>query len=206
MRAALAIAVALLAGTGCSTVERLLSAPLAFPARATSPAPATPPAPVTLPAAVSRVEQSTADELVDYAGRLRGLSESALAAEVARQRQAAARDGSDVARLKVAIGLALSAQADESEILTAVDPIVRRDGSDAQARAMASFLQVIAHERRRLKESAAAAGVRLRDERRALESEKQRAEALQERAAQLQQKLDALTELEKSLSDRPPGR
>jgi len=43
---------------------------------------------------------------------------------------------------------------------------------------MASFLQGIAMERRRLKESAAAAGVRLRDERRARESEKQRAEGI----------------------------
>ncbi len=68
---------------------------------------------------------------------------------------------------------------------------------------MASFLQGIAHERRRLKESAAAAGAKLRDAQRARDNEKQRAEALQERAAQLQQKLDALTDLEKSLSDRP---
>jgi len=49
---------------------------------------------------------------------------------------------------------------------------------------------------------AATAGARLRDERKARETEKQRAEAMQERAAQLQQKLDALTDLEKSLSDR----
>ena len=68
---------------------------------------------------------------------------------------------------------------------------------------MASFLLLQAAERRRLKEGVAAAGSRLRDERRAHEAQKQRADALQERAAQLQQKIDALTELEKSLSDRP---
>jgi hypothetical protein len=67
---------------------------------------------------------------------------------------------------------------------------------------MASFLLVQAAERKRLKEGAAAAGSRLRDERRATEAQKQRADALQERAAQLQQKIEALTELEKSLSDR----
>ena len=49
---------------------------------------------------------------------------------------------------------------------------------------------------------AAAARTALRDERRTFEAQKQRAESLQERVAQLQQKLDALTELERSLSDR----
>jgi uncharacterized protein YlxW (UPF0749 family) len=72
---------------------------------------------------------------------------------------------------------------------------------------MASFLLVQIAERRRLKEGAATAGSRLREERRATEAQKQRADALQERAAQLQQKIEALTELEKSLSDRqPPSR
>jgi hypothetical protein len=68
---------------------------------------------------------------------------------------------------------------------------------------MASFLHTMAGERRRLRESAAAANARLREERKAVDAQKQRADTLQERAAQLQQKLDALTELEKSLSDRP---
>ena len=77
-----------------------------------------------------------------------------------------------------------------------VDPVAKKDNGDRDLRAMASFLQVVANERRRLKESAAAAGVRLREERRLNEAQKQRADALQ-------QKLDALTDLEKSLSDRP---
>ena len=57
-------------------------------------------------------------------------------------------------------------------------------------------------ERRRLRESAAAADKSLRDERKAVEAQKQRADALQERVTQLQQKLDALSEIEKSLSER----
>ena len=71
---------------------------------------------------------------------------------------------------------------------------------------MASFLQVIAAERRRARENLASAATKLRDERRSAEAQKQRADALQEKAAQLQQKLDALTEIEKSLTDRqePP--
>ena len=60
---------------------------------------------------------------------------------------------------------------------------------------MAAFLHALAAERRRLRESAATAQGRLRDERKAAEAQKQRADALQ-------QKLDALTDLEKSLADR----
>jgi hypothetical protein len=45
----------------------------------------------------------------------------------------------------------------------------------------------------------------VRDERRAQEQLRSRADSAQERAEQLQQKLDALTALEKSLSDRQPA-
>ena len=86
-------------------------------------------------------------------------------------------------------------QSEESEILALVEVTARKDSAERDVRIMASFLHALATERRRVKESAAAAGVRLRDERRATEAQKQRADALQ-------QKLDALTELEKSLSDR----
>ena len=155
------------------------------------------------PASASASEpQKTANELVAYLARLRGLNERGLAAEAARQRQMARSEPSDLAQVKVAIVLSLSSQAEESEIILLIEPVVKKDGAADELRAMASFLHVQASERRRLKESAAAAGARLRDERRAGEVQKQRADALQERAAQLQQKLDALTELEKSLSER----
>jgi hypothetical protein len=143
-----------------------------------------------------------ANELVAYLARIRSLDERALAAEIARQRHAARERPSDLARLKVAIALSLAAPPDEGEILGLVEPVARKDRADDDLQAMASFLQVQASERRRLRESAAAAMARLRDERRAAEGHKQRADVLQERAAELQQKLDALTELEKSLSDR----
>ena len=136
--------------------------------------------------------RSAGDDLVAYLARIRGMNDAALAAEASRQR----RDTSDAARVKAALALALSSQAEESDILSLVDPVAKKDNGDRDLRAMASFLQVVVNERRRLKESAAAAGVRLRDERRLQEAQKQRADALQ-------QKLDALTDLEKSLSDRP---
>jgi len=192
--AALAVAIAL---AGCAELEKLL------------PSPAAPAAPVaaSAPSSVPSIfRRSAADELVSYLARLKAMNENALNAEAARQRLVAQRSPTEVARLKAAMALTVSGAAEEGDILALVDPLARRETGDPDVRAMASFLQGIAQERRRLKESAAAAGVKLRDAQRSRETEKQRAEALQERAAQLQQKLDALTDLEKSLSDRqnPP--
>lgn len=146
--------------------------------------------------------RSSADELLAYLGRLRGLNEPALAAEAARQRQLVQNDADDLTRVKAAMVLSMASPADDAELAALVDPIARRDGGDADVKSMASFLQALASERRRVRESSTAAAVKLRDERRAAEQHKQRADALQERAATLQQKLDALTEIEKSLSDR----
>ena len=146
------------------------------------------------PAPATAARGSSANELVAYLAQIRGLNETALGAEAARQR----REATDLARVKAALALALSAQADEAEILALVEPVTRREETDPGVKAMAGFLQALATERRRLKQNAAAAGTRLKEEQRAAEAQKQRADALQ-------QKLDALTELEKSLSDRPPS-
>jgi septal ring factor EnvC (AmiA/AmiB activator) len=112
------------------------------------------------------------------------------------------RDPSEVTRVKAALAWTLANPGEDAELHALVDPVARSSGGDADVRSVASFLQALAAERRRAKESAAAATVRLRDERRAAEAQRQRAEALQEHATQLQQKLDAFTEIEKSLSDR----
>jgi hypothetical protein len=145
-----------------------------------------------------------ADELAAYLAKLRGLSESGLVAEATRQRRALTKDASDAQRVRTAIALAVSPQGEDAEVLGLAEPVAKREGGDANAKAVASLLVLFAGERRRLREAAAAARASAREEKRAAETQKQRAEALQERAAQLQQKLDALTELEKSLSDRPP--
>jgi hypothetical protein len=141
--------------------------------------------------------------MTSYLGELRGMSEPTLAREIARQRQLLSKEGSDAARTRLALALSVSAQGDDAEILGLVAPVARKESAPADVRAMASFLHTMASERRRLRESAAAANAKAREERRAAEAQKQRADALQERAAQLQHKIDALTELEKSLSDRP---
>jgi hypothetical protein len=147
--------------------------------------------------------RSRHSDVVAYLVELRSMSEPALAREIARQRQVFAKDGgSDLSRTRLALALALAPQGDEGEILALVDPVARKETAASDVRAMASFLHTMAWERRRLKESAAAANARLREERKAVEAQKQRADTAQERAAQLQQKLDALTDLEKSLSDR----
>lgn len=183
---ALSILLALLLVSACQVIDRI--------------APATD-APST--AAAGSTAPPGAEDLVAYLSRLRAMNEGVLVAEATRQKQLAARAPDDLSRLKAALALALAQQSEESEILALVDPLVRKPGAPGDVRAMASFLQVFAADRRRLKENAAAARTSLRDERRALEAQKQRADALQEKAAQLQQKLDALTQLEKSLSDRP---
>ena len=168
---------------GCAAIERVMPTALR-------------------PAPAIAANTHPANDLVAYLAQLRGLNERGLAAEAARQRQVARSEPGDLVQVKLAMALSLSSLAEESEIIMLVEPVARREMAPADLRAMASFLHVQASERRRLKESAAAAGARARDERRAAESHKLRADALQERAAQLQQKLDALTELEKSLSDR----
>jgi len=160
------------------------------------------------PAPTTRV--TPGGELVAYLARIRDLSERPLAVETTRQREAARATPSELETVKLALALSLAPASDEGEIANLMEPVSRKPNADDDLRAMASFLLVQAAERRRLKEGVAAAGSKLRDERRAHEAQKQRADALQERAtqlqeraAQLQQKMDALTELEKSLSDRP---
>ncbi len=148
------------------------------------------PASAASPSAPNASSPSYAEDLMAYLGRLRTMNEAALAGEAARMR----RDASDLARVKAALAMTLSSQADEAEIIELVDPVARKQGA-GDVRAMAALLNTNAQERRRLKQRAASAAGELRDERKLAEAQKQRAE-------QLQQKLDALTELERSLAAR----
>ena len=171
--------------------------------REPTPAPGASPPVTSAPPPIGRPGQSAAEEVIAYLGQLRSMNEAALAAEGRRQRAAARGDREgDLARVKAGLAFILANGTEEAEILALVDPVAKREKSDAGLKAMASFLHELAVDRRRLKESAAAANARLREERRSHELSRGNAAAAQERAAQLQQKLDALTELEKSLSDR----
>ena len=144
MRRALALS-ALLLESACGLVDRIAppeDAAAATPVRAPGPA-----------------GKTAAEELVAYLARLRNMNDTALNAEAARQK----RDASDLARVKAALALSLSLQADEAEILALVDATARKEDADRDVKAMAGFLQAMAAERRRLKETAASANAKLRD-------------------------------------------
>ena len=198
MRGAAPMALAVLLA-GCGAMESFVNVIKPEPAAAP---PASPPAAAAAAERKPIFGSSRPEELVAYMGRLRTMGAAAVTAEATRQRQAATRTPTDLARVKAAIALVMSHAEDESEILSLVEPVARGDSKDPDLRAMASFLHVLASDRRRLRESAAA---RVRDERRAQEQLRSRADTAEERAEQLQQKIDALTALEKSLSDRQPA-
>ena len=174
MRRAAGLALCALAAACASPEPASVSSP-ATPGSASSPATSAP---------------SYAEDLMAYLARLRTMNEAALAGEAARMR----RDASDLARVKAALAMSLSSQADEAEIIELVEPVTRKQGA-SDVRAMAALLNTNAQERRRLKQRAANAAGELREERKLAEAQKQRAE-------QLQQKLDALTDLERSLATR----
>jgi hypothetical protein len=85
---------------------------------------------------------------------------------------------------------------------------VTRDGGTASVdvKSVAGFLQGVVLERRKLKEALAAANTRAITDRKAAEAGRQKEAQLQEQLSRLQKKLDALTNLEKSLSDRKNAR
>jgi hypothetical protein len=175
------VAFCMLAAACASPEPAVVSAPAPGSAGASSSAPAS---------AGNPQSQSYAEDLMAYLGRLRTMNEAALAGEAARMR----RDASDLARVKAALALSLSSQADEGDIIELVEPVTRRSAAN-DVRAMAVLLNTNAQERRRLRQRAANAAGELREERKLAEAQKQRAE-------QLQQKLDALTDLERSLASR----
>lgn len=173
----------------------VLSATLAACAIAPSAPPAPTPAPVPAP--------SAADRLLARLVALRSLDEVALAAETARARAEAERLPTDASRLEAALALAVAPGGDEDAILALVAPVLRLSPPAApEHQAMAGFLQGMALERRKLREGAAAAGTRVQAERKEALAWKQRADAQQDRADRLQKKLEALTNLEKSLANR----
>jgi hypothetical protein len=163
-------------------------------------APPPAPAPVVLPAAPA---PGTAERLLGSLARLLAMDEITLAAEIARTREAAERAPGDLARVEAAMAQAMAATPDEAQILALVTPVLAAyPNAEPSLRAMAGFLQQIASDRRKLRDGLAAASAKWREERREAQSQKLRADAQQERADRLQLKLEALTNLEKSLADR----
>jgi len=160
--------------------------------------------PAAIRVSTPAVSASAAEEVLAYVTRLKSLDEAALAAETTRQRNIARRSPSPVTSLKLALALVAAPTSEDVDVQTALDAVGRSGpGTDPGVASLAGFLQGVLAERRRLRETAASAGNRARDEKRAHDATRQRAEGLQEKNLQLQQKLDALTDLEKSLATRP---
>jgi len=162
-------------------------------------------APAPMTSAGAHVASAKDGALVEYLRQLEALSPQAREAEAARARQIALRDGGATARTRAALALSLQPEPDDATILMLLEPVAASEPEGSEVRPVASFLHEMASSRRKLRESTEAAALRLREEHRAREAEHARAEAERLRAAELQQKLDALSELEKTLSDQRPG-
>lgn len=167
---------------------------------------ASPPAtvsPVTAPVQAAPAVH-TADRLLASLARLLAMDESGLNAEIARRRDELAANPGNLARVEAAMAAAMAASPDDEQVVALVAPVLAAfPPAEPDLRAMAGFLQGMASERRKLREAQAAASAKSRDDRREAQSQRLRAEAQQERADRLQAKLEALTNLEKSLANRP---
>ena len=165
-----------------------------------------PPAPV--PAAKAPVQAApaahTADRLLASLARLLAMDESALNAEISRRRADLAANPGDLARVEAAMAVAMAPAPDDDLVAALVAPVLAEfPPAEPDLRAMAGFLQGLASERRKLRDGLAAASAKSREDRREAHAQRLRAEAQQERADRLQAKLEALTNLEKSLANRP---
>jgi len=165
-----------------------------------------PPAPV--PAAKAPVQAApaahTADRLLASLARLLALDEAGLNAEIARRRAELATNPGHQARVETALAVAMAPAPDDELVAALVAPVLAAfPPAEPDLRAMAGFLQGLATERRKLRDGLAAASAKSRDDRRESQAQRLRADAQQERADRLQAKLEALTNLEKSLANRP---
>jgi hypothetical protein len=164
-----------------------------------------PPRPLA-PVVVAPPPPSEADELLARLARFTSAPTARQQAEIARLKEVTARAPSDVDRVELAFALTASG-AEDPEILAALEPVTREGGTaSVDLKSVAGFLQGVILERRKLKEGLAAASTRASADRKSLEASRQREAQLQEQLLRLQKKLDALTNLEKSLSDRKNAR
>lgn len=177
---ALPWALALSLAAGCTVPA---AAPAGPEPTVTKPAPAAPPAPAN--AAPSEADAVT--PLLAYADRLRGLPGSELAQEITRLGNAASAGD----QLRLALTLSQTRQ---------LPDLVR--AQDLLQRALANTSE----EARPLHALARLLAARFAEQRRAedqLDRQNQQLRELQRRLEQTQDKLDALKEIERSLSSRP---
>lgn len=118
-------------------------------------------------------------------------------------REAWGRDKSELTRLKLALLLASNANTDDGELMTLLEPLVQ-DAPSAKPgiRALATLVHDSAYERKRTKDSLAAAQARLREAQKSQESNLARVDQQRRQIEDLENKLNALKTIEKSLIQR----
>lgn len=171
-----------------------------------APVAATGPAGTSFPAIVPA--QSTIEQLMAYLLQAKALGAHALSEETSRMREAWGRDKSELTRLKLALLLASSANSDDGELMTLLEPLVQDPASaKPEIRALATLMHGAAHERKRTKDNLAAVNTRLREAQKSQESSLARLEQQRRQIEDLEKKLNALKTIEKSLiqrADKPP--
>ena len=164
------------------------------------PPPAPKPAPVTS-AIVPAKAPSVSESIMTYVLKVRNLHNSALTDEVQKLRDALAREKTDTNRLKLAVALVQSGNADEAEILALVDPVTQ-EHADPGLRGLAVLLHTTLTERRKTREALLATQGRLRDTQKSQENTLARSDQLKKQVEELEKKLTALKSIEKSLIQR----
>lgn len=172
------------------------------------PAPVAATGPATPVSAAIAPAHSAIEQLMAYLLQARTLGAHALSEEISRMREAWGRDKSEVTRLKLALLLASNANTDDGELMTLLEPLVQ-DAASAkpEIRALATLVHGAAYERKRTKDSLAAAQARLREAQKSQESSLARVDQQRRQIEDLEKRLNALKTIEKSLiqrTDKPP--
>lgn len=176
---------ACLAAAGCAVPRQAPAQTMAAePAPAPAPAPAASAAPAPPPAARDAVAV-----LLEHADRVRGLQGAELAQEIARLND----PGAPADQLRLAMALSQTRQL--YDLVRAQELLQRVLGNQTQE---ARELHVLA----RLLGARYAEQRRLEDQ---LDRQNQQVRELQRRLGETQDKLDALKEIERSLTSRPPA-
>ena len=157
------------------------------------------PAPVT--SVLIPQPQNPAESIMAYVLKVRNMGNSVLTDEIQRERDALNRERTDIHRLKLAVLLIQTGNADETEVLTLVDPVTQEQ-VDPNLRALAVLLHTTLVERRKTRESLAITQGRLREAQKTQETTQTRNDQLKKQVEDLERKLTALKSIEQSLIQR----
>ena len=164
---------------------------------------AIPPPAIIAPLPVAKATPGEFDELMAYVLHAKTLSSQAFAEETLRVRESFGREKSDLARMKLALALAGHGNADESEMLTLLEPMLQDKGEGRpELRGLAVLLYTTALDRKRSKDSLVTAQARLREMQKSQESNQARIDQQRKQIEELEKKINAFKTIEKSLIQR----